>query len=206
MHSFTSFHMSWSREKGRLCLLVSSLRVYTGSLTSQDYLWLNTFITGLRLMLSVFVAVSFPHMSDVKDKHALWTQRWLWTHSPWAAGSSGIVKPFEQLRVRGHSNFHHVGVWFYFEGPVVSAKHFNSVFLFCSVLYDEPLLAHWYPLSDLCSDTPVAIDTSQWLWLMNNQFLSGSWQRWYRNDFIIPCAKMKSHFYSLCWIFYIQWA
>lgn len=80
MHSFTSFHMSWSREKGRLCLLVSSLRVYTGSLTSQDYLWLNTFITGLRLMLSVFVAVSFPHMSDVKDKHALWTQRWFHTH------------------------------------------------------------------------------------------------------------------------------
>lgn len=43
-------------------------------------------------------------------------------HLPWAAGTSGIVKPFNQLRVRSNSNFNHVGVWFHLEGPIKSEK------------------------------------------------------------------------------------
>ena len=43
-------------------------------------------------------------------------------HLPRAARISGIVKPFDQLWVRGHSDFNHVGVRFHLEGPIVSAK------------------------------------------------------------------------------------
>lgn len=49
---------------------------------------------------------------------------------PWAAGISGIVKPFDQLGVRGDSDFDHVRVRFHPEGPVMSEKQIivNSVF------------------------------------------------------------------------------
>lgn len=41
---------------------------------------------------------------------------------PWAAGISRTVKPFHQLCVGGHSNFHHVRVRFHLKGPIMSAK------------------------------------------------------------------------------------
>ena len=42
--------------------------------------------------------------------------------SPWAAGVSGTVEPFQQLRVRRHSNFNHVGVRLHPEGPIMSRE------------------------------------------------------------------------------------
>lgn len=39
--SFTNFPVFSSAEKGRLCLQVSSLGVYTSSLTSEDYVGLK---------------------------------------------------------------------------------------------------------------------------------------------------------------------
>lgn len=43
-------------------------------------------------------------------------------HLPWAAGVSGVVKPFNQLRVRGNSNFNHVRERFHLKSPVMSAE------------------------------------------------------------------------------------
>jgi len=46
---------------------------------------------------------------------------------PRAAGVSGVVKPFKQLRLRSHSNFNHVGVRLHLEGPIVSGKRISCL-------------------------------------------------------------------------------
>lgn len=46
--------------------------------------------------------------------------------SPWTAGVSGTVEPFQQLGVRSHAHFDHVGEGLHLEGPVVSATVANK--------------------------------------------------------------------------------
>lgn len=118
----------WSAEKGMFCLQVSSLGVYT----SEDYVRLKHTYYCTRLCLV------FPERENVKTKCSQRGCMLAWTSvtdgdKPRTARISGIVKPFEQLRIRSHSHFDHVGVRFHLEGPVVSTAQTQALLTCTSV-------------------------------------------------------------------------
>lgn len=88
-------------KKGRLSENISSLQLNTAS-----------YITGL--------APSFTGKIVLRCKRCNMQHGW---NVPRAACVSRVVKPLQQLCVRGHAHLDHIRVRLDLEGPVVSAKH-----------------------------------------------------------------------------------
>lgn len=119
-------------------------------------------------------------------------------HSPWTAGISGIVKPFNQLRVRGHSNFNHIGVRFHLEGPIMSTEQTEQFqVLLQAGNYDDSLM-HSFSVSVLSPNISDAKISSLWL----IKYHSSEWrlinvvQKWQFNNPATLCSNIKFHLCS----------
>lgn len=131
---------------------------------------------------------------------------------PRAARISGIVKPFDQLWVRGHSDFNHVGVRFHLEGPIVSAKQMMQ---FHFLLQDGTL---WGVINTLRMDPSSNIPGAtkkkkkkeshlgdKWTISLSEWRLRKTVQKCRFNDSPTLCSKIKSHLLlPPSWIFYTQ--
>lgn len=123
---------------------------------------------------------------SIDDKHIVthgWWSRHKCLHLPWAAGVSGIVKPFKQLRVRRHSNFDHVGVRFHLKGPIVSAK--QTGIMMRLVAWTRFLICH-----------PTSL--VQNLFLVMDEILQSEWrlikmaEKWQLNNSATLSSKISS--------------
>lgn len=163
--------MSWSGEKGgplSASKLFTSLYWFsyiTGLGMAQTHLslhWDCLCLCVMQVCKKVKIKNLYKLMSVSPNVYRLRTKcKWqlcavhidMCLYLPWAAGISGIVKPFKQLRVRGHSDFNHVGVRLHLEGPIVSVKQSKSIFYCRTGNYDHSLI---HQFSDSSSDIPGA--------------------------------------------------